>query len=299
CRTAGTRSTTWTRPCSAPRPPPAAAPSPTTARAPPAERGRGSRRRCPSQPAAPARAPLLAPRARTGGGEGRARGTTMSSKAITDKPEERPATADWQGRETAPSVLREDDLQVPRIFRMLGAALVIFGGMALAFNLSGRAVRLPLSWSLVCLTVGLAGLLFHAAFDRDVQFRRMYMAFGFALLLVGAVLSIYPHPKNPGDQFRYGVPCIALSLAFLLAYLRNETDEPIRRVTEYSLLGAGAVMAAVGLVGGHVKAQFLVPYGLVLAVFGVVYLAAFIGTRGVSDNLAFRTGQALGAVGAV
>src|SRR5262245_5737464 len=58
-------------------------------------------------------------------------------------------------------------------------------------------------------------------------------------------------------------------------------------------------MAAVGLVGGLIKADFMVPYGLVLAVFGVVYLAAFIGTRGVSDNLAFRVGQALGAVGAV
>src|SRR5262249_39206776 len=205
----------------------------------------------------------------------------------------------WQGRETAPSVLREDDLTFPRALGMVGAALVIFGGMALAFNLSGRAVRLGPAWSMVCLTAGLAGLLFHAAFDRDVQFRRMYMAFGFALLAVGAVVSIYPHPKAPGDQFRYGVPCIGLALAFLLAYLRNETDERVRRVTEYTLLGAGAVMATVGLVGGHVKAEFLVPYGLVLAVFGVVYLAAFIGTRGVSDNLAFRTGQALGAVGAV
>ena len=68
---------------------------------------------------------------------------------------------------------------------MVGAALVIVGGMALGFNVYGKTVNVSPAWAILLLAVGLAGLLYHAAFDRDVQFRRMYLAFGYFALLLG------------------------------------------------------------------------------------------------------------------
>ena len=119
------------------------------------------------------------------------------SKAITDKAEHGPRPSGWEStREVAPSLLREEQATVPRYFGMIGGALVIFGGMALAFNLTGRPVRVGTGWAALILTGGLAGLLFHAAFDRDVQVRRMYMAFSYVLLAVGAGLFFYPYLRD-------------------------------------------------------------------------------------------------------
>jgi ABC-type transport system involved in multi-copper enzyme maturation permease subunit len=224
----------------------------------------------------------------------------MSSKAITkDKQDERNRQGGWQPPpESAPSVLREDEPGLPRTLGMAGAALVIFGGMALAFNLSGRLVRVNVTWSAVFLALGLCGLLFHAAFDRDVQFRRMYMAFAYALLIIGTFLCIFPYPtKVWGGQFRYGFLCLLLSLFFMLAYLRNETDRFVRNVAELTVGGAGAVMVLIGLVGGNVRGEFLLPYGLLLSILGVVYLTAFVGVRGTSSDLAYNAGRAIAALG--
>jgi len=142
--------------------------------------------------------------------------------------------------------------------------LVIFGGMALAFNLSGRAVRVSTGWSVFVLTLGTCGLLFHAAFDHDIQFRRLYGIFGGVALLLGIGLALYPHPEKVGDQFRWAVPCAVVGLLFALAFLRNETDPFIRDLAQYGVGGAGLLMAAIGLLGGSIRGDFLLSYGLAL-----------------------------------
>jgi ABC-2 type transport system permease protein len=53
----------------------------------------------------------------------------------------------------------------------------------------------------------------------------------------------------------------------------------------------------VGLVGGNLRSDFLLPIGLLEALLGVLYLMAFIGSRGVSDNLAFWVARGVGVVG--
>src|SRR5947209_5791296 len=111
----------------------------------------------------------------------------MASKTITERQDERLPDSPWDATaEEAPSILREDEPGLARVAGMIGAMLVIFGGMALAFNLSGRLVRVSSAWATLALTLGLAGLLFHAALDRDLVFRRMYMVFGVVALVVGA-----------------------------------------------------------------------------------------------------------------
>jgi ABC-2 type transport system permease protein len=220
------------------------------------------------------------------------------SKAITDKHDERPPQpGGWRPREVAPSELRADDPGLPRTLGMIGAALIIFGGTALGFNLSGQPVRVSTGWAILMVALGLAGLLFHAAFDRDLQFRRLYMAFGFATLVVGAALCLIPYPQKAGDLFRYAVLCLLLALLFFLAFLRNEDDPLIRRIAEFTLGGAGALMALIGLFGGNVRGEFLMPFGLILAVLGVLYLTSFVATRGISGDLAYRVALGLTAVG--
>jgi hypothetical protein len=218
------------------------------------------------------------------------------SKAITDKEGQRPLPPGWGPEETAPSVLREDEPALARTIGMFGAALVIFGGMALAFNLSGRLVRVGSAWATLALCLGLGGLLFHAAFDRDVQFRRVYMAFAYLCFVVGAFLCFLPYPTL-GAQFGPGFWCMSLALPFFLAFHRNETEPGLRNVVELTLGAAGVVMAAVGLFGGSLRAPFLLPVGLLLALLGLAYLIAFVFTRGISDDLGYWGALAVGAAG--
>lgn len=207
----------------------------------------------------------------------------------------------WQSQpEAQPSLLRSDDPVFARTIGLTGAVLVIiFGGAPLLMAATHRATPLGPGLTSVLLALGVASLLFHAAFDWDVQFRRVYMIFGAVVVLVGGFLAVLPYPAKMGDQFVKAVPCLILGLLFLLAFLRNETDEAIRRTTQYGIGVAGAVMALVGLIGGNIKVEFLVPIGFLLALLGLVYLTAAIGSRGISDDRSFRAGQAIGAVGII
>jgi hypothetical protein len=225
----------------------------------------------------------------------------MSSNAITEKEEritDRPAGPGGGGPPTGPSLVREDEPTFPRTLGMIGAALVIVGGMALAFNVYGRSVRVSTGWSILMLAGGMAGLLFHAAFDRDVQWRRMYLAFGCALLALGVGLTVYPAPRL-GGLFTYAVPCLFLALLFLLAFLRNETDAGMRNIAQTALGGVGALMAVVGLGGGLLRGDFLLPLGMVLGLLGLLYLAAFIASRGIGNDQAYYAALGLTAAGLV
>jgi hypothetical protein len=222
----------------------------------------------------------------------------MSSKLVTtEKNEDRPLSDDWSGREVAPSVLREDEAGLPRSVGMLGAFLVIFGGLVLLLKAFDRSSFVSPSWATLSIALGIAGLLYHAAFDRDVQFRRLYMLFGLLALVVGAFLGFLPYPNAAGDQFGPGFLCMALALVFLLAAHRNETDPWTRNLMEMVIGGAGLLMAVIGLAGANIKAEFLMPFGFLLGVLGLFYLASFVATRGIGDDLAYRAGLGLGAVG--
>lgn len=220
-------------------------------------------------------------------------GTTMQT------PETRPGS-DWRNQpDTGPSLMRRDDPKFARGVFVAAVAAIIFGGMALALQASGRITPLGVGWAVFLLTVGIAGLLFHAAFENDVQFRRVYMAFGYLCVLVGGFLTFVPYNKQPGALFGQGLVCLFLGLMFLLAFLRNEDDAWFRTMAENIIGAAGALMAIVGLVGGNIKGEFLTPIGLLLTLIGIVYLAAFVGSRGIGDNLAYRASQGIGGLGAL
>src|SRR5207244_5483776 len=101
----------------------------------------------------------------------------------------------------------------------------------------------------------------------------------------------YLWPRG-GYAFRFSVRVLVLSLLFGLSFLRNEKEEQLRDIAQYVLGGVGAAMIVVGLFGGNIRGEFLLPTGLLLAVLGVVYLAAFVGSRGIADDIAYTAGLA-------
>jgi ABC-2 type transport system permease protein len=221
------------------------------------------------------------------------------SKAITNEPADAQTGLRSPVPEVAPSRLREDEPGLPRTFGLAGAVLLIFGSMALGFHLYGKAVRVNPGVALFLMGLGLCGLLYHAAFDRDVAFRRLYLAFSLALLAVGAVLSLLPIPKELGDQLRYGAPCLLLALFFFLSAHRNEDDPGFRKLLELVFGGAGALLAVGGLLGGNLQGAFLLPMGVVFSVLGALYLTSFIASRGVADDHAYYAALGMTAAGLI
>lgn len=223
----------------------------------------------------------------------------MPSKAITQTPDTRPGGS-WRNQpDTGPSMMRRDDPKLARGIGVAAAAAIILGGMALALQTTGRVTPLGAGWSTFLLTIGIAGLLFHAAFESDVQYRRVYMGFGYLCLIAGGFLAVVPYNKQPAAFFGQGFGFLFLGLLFLLAFLRNEDDIWFRKLAENVIGGVGAAMALIGLVGGTIKGEFLLPIGLLLAILGLIYLTGFVGSRGIGDNLAYRAGLGIGGVGII
>ncbi|NBY03767.1 MAG: hypothetical protein EBQ87_17615, partial [Planctomycetes bacterium] len=107
--------------------------------------------------------------------------------------------------EYGPSEMVADQPTLARVIGSLGAALTIFGGLALALNLSGRIASVGSGWAAFAMAIGISGLLFHAAFDYELQFRRAYMLFGYMLLFMGALCFVLPLFGKPS---LFGLGCL-------------------------------------------------------------------------------------------
>jgi ABC-type transport system involved in multi-copper enzyme maturation permease subunit len=215
------------------------------------------------------------------------------SKAVTEK-QDGQFPPGGRGAEVGPSLMKEDGPVFLRVCGLFGAVFAIIGAAVLLMAAYGKIVALTPGWAAMLLLVGVAGMLFHAATDKDVQFRLLYLVVGAGVVGVGILLSLLPE-----HQFAAGFICLLLGLMFTLAVLRNETEPLMRNIAQWSLLGVGAALTLTGLVGllffkGEV---FPTAIGLVVALVGLVYAVSFIGSRGVSDTWAYRVGLILAAVG--
>jgi ABC-type transport system involved in multi-copper enzyme maturation permease subunit len=226
----------------------------------------------------------------------------MTTKAVPDSRDETAAPEHWQPLpERAPSLEREEGPSLAR-------ALIIPGMFCLAVGVSpylgswlGKSRTLigygtgnfMLALSLLC-------FLYHAVRDRDVQIRRVYALLGMFGLVLGVVLGVVALVWSMSELFLpWGFVFMAVALFFLVAVVRNET-EPVWHDGLVKLLGAaGLLLSLVGFIGGNVRADFLLPYGLVLAVLGLGYWWAFLGVQSESRDLRYHSGVALAALGLV
>jgi ABC-2 type transport system permease protein len=202
-------------------------------------------------------------------------------------------------RERAPSLLREEEATFPRILGTIGLAAALFGVMVIALTVNGKRMPFGIGLGSFFLTVGLGGLLFHAAADKDLQVRRSYTILGGLLLIAGVVFSLMRYHEQIGGLFLLGFACFVFALLFVLAALRHETDEAWQKWTVLIVGVAGAAAALTGFIGSNIQqGDFLLPYGFLLALAGALYAGAFVGLRGTSSDLGYRVGQGMGLLGA-
>jgi ABC-type transport system involved in multi-copper enzyme maturation permease subunit len=224
----------------------------------------------------------------------------MSSKISMENTEHQSLTDEWRShRETAPSFMREEEPTVPRWVGLVGLMLVTLGSMALVMAAIGRGSMVSPTWGTLFTVVGLACLLYHATRDAELQVRRTYGLLGYLFLAAGILVTVLPGKgQQAGDNFLpYGFTFLMLALFFLLPFARNETNPGWQRIVLAVLGLVGTALAVTGFVGGSINISFLIPYGLVLAVLGLAYLWAFVGLRGISDDVGYRVGLAIGAAG--
>ena len=231
----------------------------------------------------------------------------MVSKTIPDSHEQGLAR-DRRGLtpELAPSPVRAAEPNFVRWLGMIGLLLLLLGVMTLILRALGRTnVLLGIGWASMLVEVGLLGMLFHAAADKDWQVRRSYAVFGLGLLALGVLFFLLP-AKNEDGKYELGhyfglsFLCLGMSLLFLLASVRHETELTWRKLITGIIGGAGALMALVGFIGGNVgKGDFLLPQGLLLVVLGLTYLWSFVSVRGTSDDLGYRAGLGMGLLGLI
>lgn len=200
------------------------------------------------------------------------------------------------GQELAPSDLRADEPKVARFIGMAGLCATVVGSAVILMNLWAQTKNAPprlisTPWGYVFSIFGVAGLLYHAARDNDLQIRRTYGLVGGALVLAGIGLSV------GGLFLSWGGPAFLLGLVFLMAFVRNEEVLLWRRNAVLALVAVGAVLALIGLVGGSISAGFLVPHGVVLTLLGLFYLWAAITLLGAGSAVGHRLGLAMGVIG--
>lgn len=225
----------------------------------------------------------------------------MASKTTPDHPD---ALGDWTvPPEGAPSEMRADE---PTVLRVVGGVGLIFATCGLIAWLANVAMGprwlIPSVTAAVLITlVGLAGMLCHAAGDRDQQVRRFYGGLGIVALLAAVVVSLIP---GGGGQLGYyflpyGFLLSAGGLLFTLPFLRYEDDPAYRRGTVYTLTGFGAALVFVGLVAGTLNTDFLVTRGLLMLVLGLPFLWAAVSQAGTAGTFGHRLVLAVGAAGVV
>jgi hypothetical protein len=208
-------------------------------------------------------------------------------------------------RDWAPSDVRAAAPTAARVAGAVGLFLLTAGVVAVVAQQYGRGL-LGEGLGYLFAAVGVAGLFVHASRDTDVEVRRLYGLFAALLLLVAVVVSLFPH-RAPGEAGRHigsllmpwGVGAGLLSLVFFIPFARHETEEPYRSATRTLLLAVGAALTIGAVFGGLFVPAFLVGPGVLLALLGLGFVAAYLGLVSTDEGLGYRVAVGLGVLGAV
>jgi ABC-type transport system involved in multi-copper enzyme maturation permease subunit len=221
---------------------------------------------------------------------------------VMDQPDETSAATDWRPvGELAPSTMRADEPRLPRLAGMIGLTLILLGAVSWIAAAYGRSTLITPGWATLAILIGQASLLYHAASDSDVQVRRAYMTLGFALLGLGVLLSLVPTKEQQigGLFLPWSLVGYIWGLLFLMAYSRHETEPLWKDLVGKVIGGVGVLLALIGFVFSNIKLDFLLSYGLVLMLLGLVYWWRFVGMRGTTNDLGYYAATAMGLLGSV
>jgi len=225
----------------------------------------------------------------------------MSSRAIKPKREPVATSAGWQGfGERAPSILRDDTPQLPRYIAVFSLMLITLGGAAVVAAAKEWRYLIAGGWGFLLLSTGVAGLLYHAFYEVEFQFRRLYgFLGGFGLFAVAVLLRLLPVKGVAGGAFLpYGGLALLVSLGFLLCFIRNETDSTIRTYACYLLRLGALANALVGFVGSMMSESFMLQTGVVHLFFGLMFAVGYVGTMGLATPQGLWGGRFIGVIGA-
>lgn len=202
--------------------------------------------------------------------------------------------------EAAPSRISASEPTLPRWVGFVGLVLTSFGVAMLILSSKGQGGTLLALFGPVFTVFGVASLLFHAANDADLQWRRSYGVLGYGLLALGVIASLVPVGGRVGAMFlSYGIPALSLGLLFLLPFVHHETETRWRQAALFTIGTIGLLAAAAGFIGGSISSEnFLLPYGLLLALLGFFFLWAFAAAEGTETELGHRVALAIGVIGA-
>jgi len=194
--------------------------------------------------------------------------------------------------ENAPSHLAADEPSWARTIGLLGMMLTVLGLTVVTFNEIYGPRIVSKAWGLAFIALGVTATLFHAVRDRDPQIRRAYAIIGYGLIGLMAIISLV----NSRNFLSYGWACALTALCLFLSSCRHETDPVPRRRLLATLGILGVIMVAGGLIGGLTSPGFLLTYGLILTLLGLLYLCAFINQCEPLSDVGHKAGLAIGAV---
>ena len=208
--------------------------------------------------------------------------------------------------ETAPSAILT---QVSMLTRAVGIAGLFLTVLGIVVVVTTRAVGpriVPEALGFFSGGIGLALLLYHAITDTEQEIRRMYGLLAALLLVLALASGLIKGPFDGTDgnkQMAYyllpwGIGAGLLALLFALPFVRNETDESLRDIALYVLLGVGGLLAVGAPLAGVFDPDFLAGSGALLALLGLAYLCAYLGQTDTSDGVGRLVAFAVGAVGA-
>lgn len=222
----------------------------------------------------------------------------MASDTASDAPPNRthgPLVA-----ENLPSDIRADVPTFARACGMTGLGLTVLGAAVLGFNEYVGPRYLSPAMGLAILVVGIGLLLFHAARDADIQVRRTYAVVGLILILFAAGMSLGPLLQSNASRFYpLGVGGFLTGLLFLLPFGRHEDDESWRRLALFAFGVTGIALAGAAFIGGNFSPDFLVGYGMTLALFGLLYLCAAAVQLGTGNSQGVKMAYLIGMIGFV
>jgi ABC-type transport system involved in multi-copper enzyme maturation permease subunit len=220
----------------------------------------------------------------------------MASDTASDAPPNR--TPGPLVAENLPSEMRADVPTFARACGMTGLGLAVLGAAVLGFNEYVGPRFLGPATGLAILIVGVGLLLFHAARDPDVQIRRTYAVVGLILILFAAAMSLVPLLQgNPSRFYPLGIGGFVTGLLFLLPFSRHEDEESWRKLTLLATGVTGIALAGVAFIGGNLSPDFLVGFGMALALLGLMYLTAAAVQLGTGNPQGVRMAYLIGLIG--